>query len=143
MPFFYEDETCNQTKNGLRQQQTTTTFDEDGDENRIQTQVQSSNAEHVIDHQIQSSDENQVANDPIDNELRLGKQSTWMIDYGSGEMTCMMMTKLLTLLYLQIMILLHFKKLSKIQSDNKPWMRRLGLQRKTIVGSLQNKAKER
>lgn len=89
--------------------------------------MQSSNAEHVVDHQIQSSDENQVANDPIDNELRLGKQQTWMIDYGSGEMTCMMMTKLLTLLYLQIMILLHFKKLSKIQSDKKLWMRRLGL----------------
>lgn len=49
--------------------------------------MQSSNAEHVVDHQIQSSDENQVANDPIDDELRLGKQRTWMIDYGSGEMT--------------------------------------------------------
>ena len=39
----------------------------------------------MIDHQIQSFDENLTTHDPIDNESCLRKQPTWMIDYISRD----------------------------------------------------------
>lgn len=39
----------------------------------------------MIDHQIQSFDENLTTHDPIDDESCLRKQPTWMIDYISRD----------------------------------------------------------
>ncbi|TXG69126.1 hypothetical protein EZV62_004061 [Acer yangbiense] len=65
---FYEENTWEWTKNGSRLHEIPDFFDEV--EERIEPQLQSSNADHRTDHQLQSSNENPTANDLIDDQPR-------------------------------------------------------------------------
>ena len=75
-------QTWDWTKNGSRLQEIPDFFDEV--EERIEPQLQSSNADHRTDHQLQSSNENLTADDSID-QPRSRKSPAWMIDYVSGD----------------------------------------------------------
>ncbi|KAI9187123.1 hypothetical protein LWI28_024667 [Acer negundo] len=54
-------------------------------EERIEPWLQSSNADHMTDHLLQSSHENLTADDLIDDQPRSRKRPAWLIDYVSGD----------------------------------------------------------